>query len=85
MNGPEPRPDSVLAEIRQILADTVITARLVLAIFGLDMLSHTLAPPDGPVLFHHTRFEMPFQWMVDTMHFANFGMFIVRVVRRMWR
>lgn len=89
MEAPEPESKSgyaaTLAEIRGILADTAIVACFVLAIFGIDILSHTLMPPDGPILFHHTRFEIPFQWMIDTMHFANFGTFIIRVVWRMWR
>ncbi|MSP01789.1 MAG: hypothetical protein EXR07_12185 [Acetobacteraceae bacterium] len=89
MDDPEPKPNSgyaaAVAEIREILTDAVIVACVVLAIYGVDVLSHTLVPPDGPVFFRHTRFEFPFQWMIDASHIANFGTFVVRVVRRMWR
>jgi hypothetical protein len=67
------------------VADAVIVACVVVAIFGIDSLSHSLVPPNGPVFFRRTAFEFPFQWMVDAMHVANFGTFIIRVVTRMWR
>jgi hypothetical protein len=84
-SGRESKYGAVLAEIRAILADAAIVSCVVLAIFAVDLLSQTLAPPDGPVFFRHTRFEFPFQWMIDVSHIANFGTFIIRVVKRMWR
>ena len=64
-DAPKPEPKSgyaaMLAEILGILADAVMVAVVIVAIFGLDTLSYILFPPDGPVAFHHTRFEFPFQ------------------------
>lgn len=76
---------AVVAELFDILADAAIVSCVVLAIYGVDVLSHTLMPPDGPIFFRDTRFEFPFQWMIDVSHIANFGTFVVRVIRRMWR
>ena len=86
-SGPpaESRYGALVDEIRDILADGAIVSCVVLAIYGVDVLSHTLMPPDGPVFFRNTRFEFPFQWMIDASHIANFGTFIIRVIRRMWR
>ena len=72
-------------DIRDILADAVVVACLVMVIFGVDLLSHTLVPPDGPIFFRHTPFEFPFQWLIDAGHIANFGAFVVRMARRMWQ
>jgi hypothetical protein len=67
------------------MADAVVVLAVVIAIFTVDSVSHRLIPPEGPVFFRETRFEFPFQWMIDASHIANFGTFIIRVVRRMWR
>jgi hypothetical protein len=72
-------------EIRDIFADAAVVVCLVLVIFGADHLSHWLTPPDGPVFFRYTVLEFPFQWLVDAAHIANFGGFLVRIVRRIWR
>ena len=36
-------------------------ACVVLVIYGLDLLSETLIPPDGPLFFRHIAFEFPSQ------------------------
>jgi len=71
--------------VRDILADAVVVSCLVVVIYLIDLLSHWLVPPDGPIFFQRTMFEFPFQWMIDAGHIANFGTFLVRMVRRMWR
>jgi hypothetical protein len=89
MDDQEGEPGSnyaaVIGEIRDILAVPDIVACVVVAIYALDVLSHTLMPPDGPVCFRRTRFEFPFQWMVDASHIATFGTFVIRMIRRMFR
>ena len=72
-------------EIREIFEDAAVVGCLVLVIFGIEALSHWLIPPEGPVFFRHTSFEFPFQWMIDAAHVANFGAFMVRIARRMWK
>jgi hypothetical protein len=75
----------MLNEIRDVLVDAAVVCGLLVGISVIGLVSHTLVPPNGPVFFEHTRFEFPFQWMIDGGHIANFGAFIVRTTRRMWR
>lgn len=90
MDGPDERDasrgdDRVFGEIWGIVTDAAVVVCLVTTIYLIEALSHWLMPPEGPVFFRHTRFEFPFQWMVDAMHLATFATFMFRVVRRMWR
>ena len=65
--------------------DGLAVAGIVVAIFAIDQLSHRLVPPDGPLFFHHSPIEFPFQWMVDLCHIITFSGFILRAASRIWR
>jgi hypothetical protein len=74
-----------MKEIDEILIDLAVVSCFLAVLFVLDVLNVKLFPPDGKLFFQHTAFEFPLQWMIDGAHIGNFGRFLVRIARRMWK
>jgi hypothetical protein len=74
-----------MKEIDEILIDALVVGCFLSVLYIIDVLAVKLFPPEGPVFFRHTPFQFPLQWMIDAAHIGNFGAFLVRIVRRMWK